>query len=107
MTNYKFEHNTDHLCEENNERKLFYCCQDQDTKVKNDIDAMELKFTDWRFGPAKLWYDMINLPETTINFFDYGFELSHAKVIVIYELKNFICDALHTSLRMQHSYTCH
>lgn len=32
------------------------------------------KVADWRFGPAQLWYDMLNVPETGDGF-DYGFKL--------------------------------
>lgn len=32
-------------------------------------------FTDWRFGPAKYWFDMIKVPETGSDF-DYGFKLA-------------------------------
>ena len=28
----------------------------------------------WRFGPAQVWYDMLNVPETGEGF-DYGFKL--------------------------------
>lgn len=28
----------------------------------------------WRFGPAQVWYDMLNVPETGDGF-DYGFKL--------------------------------
>lgn len=27
----------------------------------------------WRFGPAQMWYDMLNVPETGDGF-DYGFK---------------------------------
>uniref|UniRef100_A0A1Y1KST2 Transcription initiation factor TFIID subunit 1 n=1 Tax=Photinus pyralis TaxID=7054 RepID=A0A1Y1KST2_PHOPY len=32
------------------------------------------KVADWRFGPAQVWYDMLDVPETGDNF-DYGFKL--------------------------------
>lgn len=28
----------------------------------------------WRFGPAQMWYDMLNVPETGDGF-DYGFKV--------------------------------
>lgn len=28
----------------------------------------------WRFGPAQVWYDMLNVPETGEGF-DYGFKV--------------------------------
>lgn len=32
----------------------------------------------WRFGPAKLWYDMLGVPEN--GEFDFGFKLKETKV---------------------------
>lgn len=32
------------------------------------------KVADWRFGPAQLWYDMLDVPETGEGF-DYGFAI--------------------------------
>lgn len=31
------------------------------------------KVADWRFGPAQLWYDMLEVPETGDGF-NYGFK---------------------------------
>ncbi|KAK4872343.1 hypothetical protein RN001_014372 [Aquatica leii] len=36
------------------------------------------KVADWRFGPAQVWYDMLDVPETGDNF-DYGFKTSDKK----------------------------
>lgn len=33
----------------------------------------------WRAGPAKLWYDMLGVPENGEEF-DYGFQLKDSKV---------------------------
>lgn len=32
------------------------------------------KVADWRFGPAQLWYDMLEVPETGDGF-NYGFKM--------------------------------
>lgn len=47
-----------------------------DREVKETIDFVdvELKMPDWRFGPAQLWYDMLNVSETGEEF-DYGFKI--------------------------------
>lgn len=33
---------------------------------------------DWRYGPAQLWYDMLNVPDTGDGF-DYGFRVKEIK----------------------------
>lgn len=33
------------------------------------------KAADWRFGPAQIWYDMLEVPETGDGF-NYGFKIS-------------------------------
>ena len=38
------------------------------------LDANVPKVADWRYGPAKLWYDMVGAPEAGKTF-DYGFKL--------------------------------
>ncbi|XP_065225060.1 transcription initiation factor TFIID subunit 1 isoform X2 [Planococcus citri] len=44
-------------------------------KEKENNDSMDSgpKVADWRFGPAQLWYDMLDVPETGDGF-DYGFK---------------------------------
>ncbi|XP_018009322.1 transcription initiation factor TFIID subunit 1 [Hyalella azteca] len=37
------------------------------------------KASDWRYGPAQLWYDMIDVPAVVENF-DYGFKVKNAPV---------------------------
>ncbi|XP_063980218.1 transcription initiation factor TFIID subunit 1 [Diachasmimorpha longicaudata] len=39
---------------------------------------MEPKVADWRFGPAQIWYDMLEVPETGEGF-NYGFKLAEKK----------------------------
>jgi len=38
----------------------------------------------WRSGPAKLWYDMLGVPENGEEF-DYGFKLKDNKVCIHYK----------------------
>lgn len=42
----------------------------QETQAKDDTGP---KAADWRFGPAQMWYDMLEVPENAENF-DYGFK---------------------------------
>ncbi|XP_017772378.1 PREDICTED: transcription initiation factor TFIID subunit 1 isoform X3 [Nicrophorus vespilloides] len=44
------------------------------TKEANAKDDTGPKAADWRFGPAKIWYDMIEVPETGEDF-TYGFKV--------------------------------
>lgn len=48
--------------------------EQQKEKETNDNMDMGPKVADWRFGPAQLWYDMLDVPETGEGF-DYGFKV--------------------------------
>lgn len=37
------------------------------------VDMNKPRVADWRFGPAQLWYDMLDVPKTGEGF-DYGFK---------------------------------
>lgn len=39
-----------------------------------DNSDMGPKVADWRFGPAQVWYDMLDVPETGEGF-NYGFKI--------------------------------
>lgn len=43
----------------------------QENVVKDECGP---KVADWRFGPAQIWYDMLEVPETGDGF-NYGFKL--------------------------------
>ena len=43
------------------------------------------KMAPWRFGPAQLWYDMLDVPETGDGF-NYGFHLQQVSCGVIFLL---------------------
>ncbi|KAF2894065.1 hypothetical protein ILUMI_12106 [Ignelater luminosus] len=48
----------------------------KETTAKDDTGP---KVADWRFGPAQIWYDMLEVPETGDNF-DYGFKIAEKKI---------------------------
>lgn len=43
----------------------------QEQEKKDDTGP---KAADWRFGPAQIWYDMLEVPETGDGF-NYGFKI--------------------------------
>jgi len=43
----------------------------QEQVENNDLGP---KVADWRFGPAQVWYDMLEVPETGDGF-NYGFKI--------------------------------
>ncbi|XP_069947042.1 transcription initiation factor TFIID subunit 1 isoform X2 [Cherax quadricarinatus] len=48
--------------------------QKGDGDKNNDRDPNKPHETDWRYGPAQLWYDMLDVPLSGSNF-DYGFKI--------------------------------
>lgn len=56
--------------------------EDKETKKIETVD-MGPKVADWRFGPAQLWYDMLNVPDTGDGF-DYGFKQMEVNFINLY-----------------------
>jgi transcription initiation factor TFIID subunit 1 len=77
---YSFIHKTDvneDFVEEDDEEKLkrtLGCKKFGDLDGSNAADNNFPKVADWRYGPAKLWFDMVGAPEVGKNF-DYGFKL--------------------------------
>lgn len=56
-----------------------------------DNSDMGPKVADWRFGPAQVWYDMLDVPETGEGF-NYGFKIKekvNRSVPIIHKL-NFV-----------------
>lgn len=45
----------------------------KDKQMKQEDDFTSDLVPPWRNGPAKMWYDKMNLP-TTVGHFDYGFK---------------------------------
>lgn len=66
-------------CCEDDEQKLLLVFENEEKKNKtgdySECDSMDPKVTDWRFGPAQIWYDILKIPETGENF-NYGFKLA-------------------------------
>lgn len=64
------------LCRSDDEGKLLRPVEDKEQNGKTgetgENGDMEPKVADWRFGPAQLWYDMLEVPETGDGF-NYGF----------------------------------
>ncbi|XP_011313489.1 transcription initiation factor TFIID subunit 1, partial [Fopius arisanus] len=64
------------------EAKLLRPMEDKEQGGKagesGDNGDMEPKVADWRFGPAQIWYDMLEVPETGDGF-NYGFKISEKK----------------------------
>ncbi|XP_030762639.1 transcription initiation factor TFIID subunit 1 [Sitophilus oryzae] len=48
----------------------------QDAEKKDESGP---KAADWRFGPAQIWYDMLDVPETGDNF-NYGFKVTNERM---------------------------
>ncbi|XP_072748281.1 transcription initiation factor TFIID subunit 1 isoform X2 [Anoplolepis gracilipes] len=65
-------------CRSDDENKLLLPVEDKEQTGKTgetgENGDMEPKVADWRFGPAQLWYDMLDVPETGDGF-NYGFQM--------------------------------
>ncbi|XP_015517469.2 transcription initiation factor TFIID subunit 1 [Neodiprion pinetum] len=66
-------------CIPDDEEKLLLPVEDKEQTGKTgdmgDSNDMGPKVADWRFGPAQIWYDMLEVPETGDGF-NYGFKLA-------------------------------
>lgn len=56
----------------------------QENVVKDECGP---KVADWRFGPAQIWYDMLEVPETGDGF-NYGFKLKEKVRMSVFLCKN-------------------
>ncbi|PNF40464.1 Transcription initiation factor TFIID subunit 1 [Cryptotermes secundus] len=68
---------TPDMCQSDDEDKLLRPVEDKSqsgNQEQGDSNDMEPKVADWRFGPAQVWYDMLEVPETGEGF-NYGFKL--------------------------------
>ncbi|XP_078034562.1 TATA-box binding protein associated factor 1 isoform X2 [Augochlora pura] len=67
------------MCCSDDENKLLLPVEDKEQTGKTgetgENGDMGPKVADWRFGPAQLWYDMLQVPETGDGF-NYGFKLA-------------------------------
>lgn len=60
-------------------------------KEKENVKTIEKnkpRVADWRFGPAQLWYDMLDVPKTGEGF-DYGFKQNEVIFSVFLFLKTY------------------
>ena len=48
--------------------------EDTNKNKKENETVVKAEIADWRYGPAQLWYDMLDVDETGEGF-DYGFRL--------------------------------
>ncbi|XP_043261805.1 transcription initiation factor TFIID subunit 1 isoform X2 [Colletes gigas] len=68
---------TPDMCRSDDETKLLLPVEDKEqtgkTGESGENGDMGPKVADWRFGPAQLWYDMLQVPETGDGF-NYGFK---------------------------------
>ncbi|XP_058465400.1 transcription initiation factor TFIID subunit 1 isoform X2 [Malaya genurostris] len=65
----------DHWASDDEDR-LLSLTREEEKEEKPEADNggdSKPKVADWRFGPAQVWYDMLDVPETGENF-DYGFK---------------------------------
>ncbi|XP_053696319.1 transcription initiation factor TFIID subunit 1 isoform X2 [Sabethes cyaneus] len=70
----------DHWASDDEDR-LLSLTREEEKEEKPEADAggdSKPKVADWRFGPAQVWYDMLDVPETGENF-DYGFKTTDRK----------------------------
>ncbi|XP_060811264.1 transcription initiation factor TFIID subunit 1 isoform X1 [Bombus pascuorum] len=69
---------TPDICRSDDETKLLMPVEDKEQVDKSgetgENGDMGPKVADWRFGPAQLWYDMLQVPETGDGF-NYGFKI--------------------------------
>lgn len=74
------------LCRSDDESKLLLPVEDKEQTGKagetGENGDMGPKVADWRFGPAQLWYDMLEVPETGDGF-NYGFKMIEKVCITI------------------------
>ncbi|CAG9761722.1 unnamed protein product [Ceutorhynchus assimilis] len=66
------------------EEKFLKPAEQQNESSKEDLEKKDEsgpKAADWRFGPAQIWYDMLEVPETGDGF-NYGFKNSEESIKV-------------------------
>uniref|UniRef100_A0A1Q3F3H4 Transcription initiation factor TFIID subunit n=1 Tax=Culex tarsalis TaxID=7177 RepID=A0A1Q3F3H4_CULTA len=63
------------------EDRLLSLSREEEKEEKQEVDTSgdsKPKVADWRFGPAQIWYDMLNVAETGEDF-NYGFKQTDAQ----------------------------
>lgn len=73
-------------CKSDDEEKLLKPVENKEESGKQgetgENGDLGPKVADWRFGPAQIWYDMLEVPETGDGF-NYGFKI---KEKVLYKI---------------------
>ncbi|XP_058793078.1 transcription initiation factor TFIID subunit 1-like isoform X2 [Phymastichus coffea] len=77
VMNYGTEPTSEQLDEDDEERLLLPVKDKEQEKSPGDIGENDTgpKVADWRFGPAQIWYDILEVPNTGEGF-NYGFKLA-------------------------------
>lgn len=70
---------TPDLCVSDDEEKFLRDGPDESENNDNDTDEKKPKVADWRYGPAQVWYDLLDVPESGEGF-NYGFKMKEEKV---------------------------
>lgn len=76
--NYGPEPSTD-ACVSDDEEKFLRDGPDESENKDKDTDDKKPKVADWRYGPAQVWYDLLDVPESGEGF-NYGFKMKEEKV---------------------------
>ncbi|KAM7364185.1 TATA-box binding protein associated factor 1 isoform 2-T2 [Cochliomyia hominivorax] len=66
-------------CQSDDEDKLLSIFNDEDVKHEpesGENNENKPKIADWRYGPAQIWYDMLEVPDSGDGF-NYGFKIRH------------------------------
>lgn len=79
--NYGPEPSAD-ACVSDDEEKFLRDGPDESDK---DTGDKKPKVADWRYGPAQVWYDLLDVPESGEGF-NYGFKMKEEKVRVDFEI---------------------
>ncbi|XP_058793259.1 transcription initiation factor TFIID subunit 1-like [Phymastichus coffea] len=75
--NYGPDPTQDQLAEDDEDALLMPAKDEEQEKNPGETDENDMgpKVADWRFGPAQIWYDILEVPETGEGF-NYGFKLA-------------------------------
>lgn len=66
-------------CVTDDEERFLRDGPDESENKDNDADDKKPKVADWRYGPAQVWYDLLDVPESGEGF-NYGFKMKEEKV---------------------------
>lgn len=72
------------MCLSDDEERLLRQVSDETNDEPNDTgdpNDKKPKIADWRYGPAQMWYDLLDVPESGEGF-NYGFKMRDAQVTI-------------------------